>query len=452
MDTKKLVIACLALAISTSGNVPILASPVQEQPKLRHQKRAVPDQYIVKFRDDVSKTEIRQIADGLSLRNLPVLHLYSRAFNGFAIRLSAEQAQDLSQDERVEYVEEDSVMALQEVAAAPCSTEAGDGHVPTCISQQLPSWDLDRMDQSTSTLDTLYTQTGTGKNVNVYVMDTGILTTHPDFQGRATAVYDAINDGNGGTDCNGHGTFSAGLIGGYEYGVAKEANLKSVRVLDCLGGGTTSGVIAGIDWISANAPIPSIVNMSLGGDANMSLDNAVENAISLGFVYVVAAGNEDIDVAGVSPARVPSAITVGSIDNLDNVADFSNYGTLVDYYVPGVDVISTYTGETGRGIGSGTSFSAPLVAGMFAVQLELSSDPTVAVQTAANILAANAFGNLDVDPDSSGSSDPSDIGATNIGRLKNFNIGRLKNFNIGRLKNFNIGRLKNFNIGKIKTF
>ncbi|MBC7882717.1 MAG: S8 family peptidase [Anaerolineae bacterium] len=428
MRTKKFVITCLAIVISVTGNLPVLASPVQGQSKLHRQKRAVAGQYIVKFRDDISKAEIRQIADGLNLRNLPVLHLYSRAFNGFAIRMSAEQAQDLSQDGRVEYVEEDAVMALTEVAAAPCSTAAGDGHIPTCISQQTPTWDLDRMDQSTTTLDSLYTQTGTGKNVNVYVMDTGILTTHPDFQGRATAVYDAINDGNGGTDCNGHGTFSAGLIGGYEYGVAKEANLKSVRVLDCSGGGTTSGVIAGIDWISTNAPISSIVNMSLGGDANTPLDTAVENAISLGFIYVVAAGNNNIDVAEVSPARVSSAITVGSIDSLDNVADFSNYGTLVDYYVPGVDVISAYTGETGRAIGSGTSFSAPLVAGLFAVQLELALDPMVGAQTAANILEANAFGNLAVDPDSTGSSDPSGIAATNIGKLKNFNIGKLKNF------------------------
>ncbi len=452
MRTKKLVIACLALAMSVAGNLPVLASPIQGSSKLHRQKRAVPNQYIVKFRDDISKAEIRQIADGLKLRNLPVLHLYSRALNGFAIRLSAQQAQDLSQDERVEYVEEDAAMALKEVAASPCSTVAGDGHIPTCISQQPPSWDLDRMDQSTATLDTLYTQTGTGKNVNVYVVDTGILTTHPDFQGRATAVYDAINDGNGGTDCNGHGTFSAGLIGGYEYGVAKEANLKSVRVLDCSGSGTTSGVIAAIDWISTNAPIPSIVNMSLGGDANTSLDSAVENAISLGFIYVIAAGNDNIDVANVSPARVSSAITVGSIDSLDNVADFSNYGTLVDFYVPGVDVLSDYLGETGRGIGSGTSFSAPLVAGMFAVQLELSQDPTVAAQTAANILEANAFGNLEVDPSSTGSTDPSGIGATNIGKIKNFNIGNLKNFNIGKIKNFNIGKIKNFNIGKIKNF
>ncbi len=438
MRTKKFVMACMALAISLAGNSPLLASPIPEQQKIHFQRRAIPNQYIVKFHDEISKAEIRQIADGLKRQSLLIRHLYSRAFNGFSIRLTAQQAQILSQDQRIEYIEQDATMALKEVAVAPCSTTAGDGHIPNCVTQQAPAWDLDRLNQTTSPLDGLYTQSGTGKNVNVYVVDTGILTTHPDFQGRATAVYDAINDGNGGTDCNGHGTFSAGLIGGYEYGVAKEVNLKSVRVLDCNGNGTASDVIAAIDWISANAPIPSIVNLSLGGDANASLDSTVENAIGLGFIYVVAAGNDNIDVENVSPARVPSAITVGSIDSLDNVADFSNYGTLVDYYVPGVDVLSDYTIGTGRGIGSGTSFSAPLVAGLFAVQLELALDPTIGAQTAANIFEENGLGNIAVDPD------PTSFSATNIGKLKNFNIGKLKNFNTGNIETYNIGKIKNF--------
>jgi hypothetical protein len=452
MRAKKFAVACMALVLSLAGTTSVLAAPVQGQSKMRYQKSAVPNQYIVKFRDDISKSDIRLMANELKLQNLPIRQLYSRAFNGFSIRLSAEQAQKLSQDERIEYVEEDAVLSLKEVAVSPCGTAASDGHIPNCVSQSLPAWDLDRLDQSTATLDSLYTQRGTGKNVNVYVMDTGILTTHADFQGRASAVYDAINDGNGGTDCNGHGTFSAGLIGGYEYGVAKEVNLKSVRVLDCNGSGTTSGVIAAIDWISANAPVPSIVNMSLGGEANSSLDSAVENAIGLGFIYVVAAGNDNIDVAEVSPARVPSAITVGAIDNLDNVADFSNYGTLVDYYVPGVEVLSDYTGDTGRGIGSGTSFAAPLVSGLLAVQLELAVDPNLAADAADDILGANGLASLDVDPSSTGSSGSSGLGATNIGRFKCFNIGKIKNFNIGKIKNFNIGKIKNFNIGKIKNF
>jgi subtilisin family serine protease len=452
MRTKSFVAALVAFAVSVTGNVAAFASPVQVQQKMRRQKSAVPNQYIVKLRDGISKADIRLMADELKLQNLAIRQLYSQVFNGFSIRLSADQAQKLSQDERVEYVEEDALLSLNQVAVSPCGTAASDGHIPTCVSQQTPSWDLDRLDQPTATLDSLYTQNGTGKNVNVYVMDTGILTTHPDFQGRATAVYDAINDGNGGTDCNGHGTFAAGLVGGYEYGVAKEANLKSVRVLDCSGSGTASDIIAAIDWISANAPVPSIVNMSLGGGGNASLDSAVETAIGLGFIYVVAAGNDNIDVSEVSPARVPSAITVGAIDTLDNVADFSNYGTLVDYYVPGVDILSDYTGDTGRGIGSGTSFAAPLVAGLLAVQLELATDPNLAAQAADDILGTNGLASLDVDPSSTGSSGSSELGASNIGKLKNFNIGKLKNFNIGKLKNFNIGKLKNFNIGKLKNF
>jgi subtilisin family serine protease len=452
MRTKKFAIAGMALALSIAGNTSVLASPVPGQQKMHFQRGAIPNRYIVKFRDGIIKADIRLMADELKLQNLPIRHLYSRAFNGFSIRLSAEQAQKLSQDERVEYVEEDAVLSVNQVAVSPCGAAASDGHIPTCVSQQAPSWNLDRLDQVATPLDSLYTQNGTGKNVNVYVMDTGILTTHPDFQGRASAVYNAINDGNGATDCNGHGTFSAGLIGGYQYGVAKEVNLKSVRVLDCSGSGTTSDIIAAIDWISANAPVPSIVNMSLGGSANSSIDSAVEHAINLGFIYVVAAGNDNIDVSEVSPARVPSAITVGAIDNLDNVADFSNYGTLVDYYVPGVDLLSDYTGDTGRGVASGTSFAAPLVAGLFAVQLELALDPALAIQAARDILVANGLASVDVDPSSIGSSGASGLGATNIGKIKAFNIGKIKAFNIGKIKAFNIGKIKAFNIGKIKAF
>jgi hypothetical protein len=434
MRAKICLLAGLALALLATGSAPTLAqeaaSPIGQQ-KLRLQRRAIPNRYIVKFRDGITKPEIAQIAKDLGARNRPILHLYKQTLNGFAIRLSVQQAQELAQDDRVEFVEEDAKMSLRQVALVPCSTTASDGHTPNCASQTAPAWDLDRLNQSTSTLDSSYTQVGTGKSVNVYVVDTGILTTHSDFQGRATAVYDAINDGNGGTDCNGHGTFAAGLIGGSLYGVAKEANLKSVRVLDCNGEGTASDIIAAIDWITTNAPRPSVVNMSLGGAANSSLDTAVQNSISAGYVYVVAAGNDNVDASEVSPARVPSAFTVGARDNLDNRADFSNYGSLVDFYLPGVDVYSDFNNSTtGQATGSGTSFAAPLVAGLFAVQLEWNLDLTVATQAVTNSLNANGLGATIPNPGSSGSSGSTGLGASNIGKIKNFNIGKIKNFGV----------------------
>jgi subtilisin family serine protease len=374
--------------------------------KLRHLRSAIPNQYIVKFRDEISKKEIRQVVQELTSRNRRVLRLYSNILNGFAIRLTEQQAQELSQDERVEYVEEDAKMSVNQVALTPCGTAAKDGHIPKCVSQQASPDYLDRLNQNTSSLDGVYTQSGTGKNINVYVMDTGVLTTHTDFQGRATSVYDAtkLNDGNSSKDCNGHGTFVAGLIGGSVYGIAKEANIRSVRVLDCTGAGSTSNIIAAIDWITANAPRPSVVNMSFGGAKDTSLQNAVQNAIKLNYVFVVAAGNDNVDVSGVSPASVAPAYTVGSRDTEENRAAFSNYGGSVDYYLPGVNIYSVFnTSTTSQAIGSGTSFSAPIVAGMFAVQLEWDSDPKKAASAVANLLKS---AKLDKAPNNPSSSSP----------------------------------------------
>jgi aqualysin 1 len=423
--------ASMVLALSVLASAPVLAqentslSPENYgQQKLRHQRSAVPNQYIVKFHDGITKAEIRQIAKEFGVRKRPVLHLYKQALNGFAIRLSEQEAREFSQDDRVEYIEEDSLFSLNQVTTTACTGKpASDDHVPNCVTQQTPPAQLDRLGQTSSTLDSLYTQSGTGKNINVYIMDTGIQTTHTDFQGRATAVYDAIKDGNGSTDCNGHGTFVAGLVGGYVYGVAKEANLRSVRVLDCSGNGSTSNIIAAIDWISANAPKPSVVNMSFGGAASSSLDNAVQQAISLDYVYVVAAGNNSTDVSNVSPARVSSAYTVGSRDSQGNRSSFSNYGGAVDYYLPGENVYSTFIGSTtAQAVGSGTSFSAPLVSGLFAVQLEWNPATKKSGQTVTSQLDSNDLGKSVESPTST--SAPTALSLeqtdTNIGRLKNF--------------------------------
>jgi subtilisin family serine protease len=418
--------AALALTISVNGSAHAQETPSGSpenygQQKLRHQRSALPNQYIVKFQDGVTKAEIRQIAKEFGVRNRPVLRLYKQALNGFAIRLSE---QELSQDARVEYVEEDSLLSLNQVTMTACTGKpASDNHVPNCVTQQTPPSQTDRLGQTSSTLDALYTQSGTGKNINVYIMDTGILTTHTDFQGRATAAYDAIKDGNGSTDCNGHGTFVAGLVGGYVYGVAKEVNLRSVRVLDCSGNGSVSNIIAAIDWISANAPKPSVVNMSFGGAASSSLDSAVQGAINLGYIYVVAAGNENMDVSGVSPARVSSAYTVGSRDSLDNRSSFSNYGSLVDYYLPGENVYSTFNASTtSQAVGSGTSFSAPLVSGLFAIQLEWNPATKKAGQTITSQLNSSALGSTVNSPTSTTISTAPSLLQTdkNIGKLKNF--------------------------------
>jgi len=291
--------------------------------RIRH---AIPNQYIVAFHDGVTWEEVRQIASEYKRRNRRILHMYGKVLNGFAIRLSEQEALELSQDARVQYVQEDALMSASQTAITNCGNYPGsDGHLLKCVSQSTAPWHLDRMNYYYTAPDAKFNIIGTGKNINAYVVDTGILTTHSEFQGRATAVYNAIGDSNGSTDCNGHGTFVAALIGGNKYGVAKQANLRSVRVLDCSGNGSSSNIIAGINWITSNAVRPAVVNISFGGAGNTSVDNAVTSSInSGGLIYVIAAGNNNVDVSTVSPARVASALTIGATDQNQYRAGFSN--------------------------------------------------------------------------------------------------------------------------------
>jgi hypothetical protein len=342
-------------------------------------RNAIPNQYIVAFHDGVTWEEVRQIASEYQRRNRHILQMYGKVLNGFAIRLSEQEALELSQDARVQYVQEDALMSASQttISTSNCGPYPGsDGHLLKCVSQSTAPWHLDRTNYYYTAPDGVFWIVGTGKNINAYVVDTGILTTHSEFQGRATSVYNAIGDSNGSTDCNGHGTFVAALIGGNKYGVAKEANLRSVRVLDCSGNGSSSNIIAGINWITANAIRPAVVNISFGGAGNTSVDSAVTNSInSGGLIYVIAAGNNNVDVSTVSPARVSSALTIGASDANQYRAGFSNFGTGVDYYLPGVNVYSAFKGSSSaQALANGTSFSAPIAAGIAVLDLEWSPD------------------------------------------------------------------------------
>jgi subtilisin family serine protease len=264
------------------------------------------------------------------------------------------------------------------------------------------TWGLDRIDQREPPLNSTYTYTPTGAGVNVYVIDTGIATGHPEFGGRAANVYDAY--GGNGNDCHGHGTHVAGTVGGATYGVAKSVSLYGVRVLDCYGSGTWSGVIAGVDWVTYYHAKPAVANMSLGGYTDLAVDQAVRNSIAAGVTYTLAAGNESTDACTRSPAGVREGITVGATDQYDARAYFSNYGDCLDLFAPGVDIMSAYVdptppppddpcylqsaqrpiypceeypqpigaGTTGFGSTtmSGTSMAAPHVAGVAALYLQ----------------------------------------------------------------------------------
>jgi subtilisin family serine protease len=318
----------------------------------------VADSYIVVFKDSsVTRTGVRAAAHDLAARHGGrVGHTYSAALRGFEVHADAKKAARIAANPAVAYVQQSHTMTISGTQTNP------------------PSWGLDRIDQRNLPLNNSYTYPTTAGTVHAYVVDTGIHFTHSDFGGRATSGYDAV-DGGSADDCNGHGTHVSGTVGGSAYGVAKGVQLVGVRVLNCQGSGTTAQVVAGIDWVTANAVKPAVANMSLGGSADTAIDNAVTNSINSGVTYAIAAGNGNIlgqrqNACNTSPARVPAAVTVGATQNNDAAASFSNYGTCVDILAPGVNITSAwYTNDTATNTISGTSMASPHVAGAAALVL-----------------------------------------------------------------------------------
>ncbi|MGD8278803.1 MAG: S8 family serine peptidase, partial [Gemmatimonadota bacterium] len=296
--------------------------------------------------------------------------VYRHALKGYVAEMTDQQAAQLRRETGVQLVEKDAP-----VWASTTQTNA--------------TWGLDRIDQHNLPLNGTYTYTVTGAGVNVYVIDSGIRASHVEFGGRANGVFTSINDGNGTFDCAGHGTHVAGTIGGSTYGVAKGVSLHAVRVLDCSGTGSVSGVIAGIDWVTANAVPPAVANMSLGGSASSALDAAVTNSIASGVVYAVSAGNNGVDACTQSPARAAAALTVAATNSSDSRPSWSNRGTCVDLFAPGVSITSAYnTSNTAIAVASGTSMASPHVAGVAALYLE--QNPASSAGQVASAIVSNA--------------------------------------------------------------
>ena len=296
-------------------------------------------------------TSAAQADNAVGSINGQVKRKYSRVINAALVHANPNRIAALSNNPNVRLVEQDARVTIAGV-------------------QVNPPWGLDRIDQRGLPLNGSYDDlNNTGSNIPVYVVDTGIYAAHSDFENRVTAGFTSITDGRGSNDCNGHGTHVAGTIGGKNYGVAKTVTLIPVRVLDCAGSGTYSGVIAGLDWIAANhaAGVPTVINMSLGGPASSSLDIAVNNLINRKISVVVAAGNSNADACNYSPARVPNAITVGATASNDSRANYSNYGSCLDLFAPGSSITSAWVGSTSAANTiSGTSMASPHVAGIAA--------------------------------------------------------------------------------------
>jgi len=347
--------------------------------------KVVPNRYIVVLKSGVAQKSVvgQSVPDiALSIQQRhggTVLTTYQYALDGVVMDLSPDVLQTVKADSRVAYVEPDQI-------------------VSGVTTENNATWGLDRIDQRQLPLDQTYTYPSQGgAGVHAYVIDSGIWAAHPDFGGRVIPGVDFVDNDADPDDCFGHGTHVAGTIGSATWGVAKAVTLHAIRVLDCSNNGTLSGVINGVDYVTNNHIAPSVVNMSLGGGFSQALNDAVTNSIAAGLTYVVAAGNNyGSDACALSPASTPNAITVGATDNTETRAGFSNIGTCVDLFAPGVNIMSTRMQPLMSGLDSGTSMATPHVAGVAA--LYLGAHPTATPAAVAAALIAQSTPNIVQNP------------------------------------------------------
>ncbi|UUU23649.1 S8 family peptidase [Streptomyces sp. DSM 40750] len=375
--TRRRVIATITAAMATaalgsSAVLPAEAAPAVGRVLHEGSPYGIDNSYLVLLKRSAGFRAASKEGDRFAAKyGATVERTYDSAVNGYAVQVGAAGARSLATDPAVAFVEKNQKLSLD-------------------ATQFNPPWGLDRIDQANLPLSRTYTYPTTGgSGATVYVIDTGVRITHQQIVGRAVHGYDAIDRDNVAADGNGHGTHVATTVAGTTYGAAKSTRIVAVRVLDNNGSGTTSGVIAGVDWVSSHRVGSAVANMSLGGGASTALDTAVNNSIASGITYAVAAGNSNANAATTSPARVGAAITVGASTSTDYRAGYSNYGSVLDLFAPGSSITAGWhTSDTAAATLSGTSMATPHVAGAAAVYL--TSHPAASPATVRNALVNGA--------------------------------------------------------------
>jgi subtilisin family serine protease len=372
--------AVAVLGVVAALTLPTTATAADRAPVQGTERAdAIPGQYIVVMEPNAPKQAADDARRQARNEGGRIAFTYDHTISGFSAQLPPRALEAMQNNPNVAYIEADQSVALT-------------------ATQSSPTWGLDRVDQRNLPLSSSYTYNATGSGVTAYIIDTGIRSSHGEFGGRVAGGYTAISDGQGSNDCNGHGTHVAGTVGGTTYGVAKSVTLKPVRVLDCSGSGTNSGVIAGVDWVTGNKTGPAVANMSLGGGVSSALDSAVQSSINAGVTYAVAAGNDSgANACNGSPSRVGAALTVGSSTNTDARSSFSNIGSCLDLFAPGSSITSAWhTSNTATNTISGTSMATPHVAGAAALYLQgsPSASPTTVSSAIVNGATANVLTNV----------------------------------------------------------